>query len=505
MKIVKNIQAILLIHILLAIVSCGTIYDDVDQPEPRKGTTYYIGINMNPSRDSETRYDFNQGEKEENIIHTASLMFYRGSKLVCTKKVSKWNTVNNGIKIISIDDMDEFPDRVYAVTNIHPQTTFDPVNFKATTIKRQSFLTFKDKYAMSNSTYIAKSGKITDYTPVNVDDFHISEQEAMDSPVTIYLDRVSACITFKDQSSSKALETTTDGNQLKFVLFGWRLADELYKTRLYKEIKPEFPILGANQWNLPERHRSLWSVPCSNPEYINKNATAYMGESVRYYCCENTTARPTKIIIIGRIVNETKSGDKLYDLYKWHGQYYSDEFNINIKKAMTGIFAPYYIRTYKGSDIVYKSIADYIRWSGPKIAKGLEPYEAEFIPDVAEEVKKHQVYKKGMTDFEEIPDFWTKLSEYKQKVWFWFKGRTYYYAEIPHFENIYAIVRNNRYNIKLKSLTGLGTPVADWDKIIIPQRPYDSHMNIDVQIIPYRLEENTYEFNFNEINNWDDD
>ena len=67
-------------------------------------------------------------------------------------------------------------------------------------------------------------------------------------------------------------------------------------------------------------------------------------------------------------------------------------------------------------------------------------------------------------------------------------GNTYYFANIKHFD-MDGIVRNHIYDLTIRSIKGLGTPVYDPNETIIPEVPTttDSYLAAQVQILSWRL------------------
>lgn len=79
----------------------------------------------------------------------------------------------------------------------------------------------------------------------------------------------------------------------------------------------------------------------------------------------------------------------------------------------------------------------------------------------------------------------------------WHDGLTYYYTDIKHLGQelnnagygYYGVVRNHIYDIKIESVTGLGTPVLNPDENIIPQHPKednDTYIAVQIQILSWR-------------------
>lgn len=85
----------------------------------------------------------------------------------------------------------------------------------------------------------------------------------------------------------------------------------------------------------------------------------------------------------------------------------------------------------------------------------------------------------------------------------WNNGMTYYYYDINHLgaENspgYWGVVRNHIYNVKIKALTGLGTPVWDETEDIYPERPNPEGNNIsaEVKVLMWRMVSQDVEFDW---------
>ena len=62
-------------------------------------------------------------------------------------------------------------------------------------------------------------------------------------------------------------------------------------------------------------------------------------------------------------------------------------------------------------------------------------------------------------------------------------GKTYYFTDIKHLGNTYGVVRNHIYDINIKSITGLGTPVVSGNPVIVtPEVPEDNATYVAAQI-----------------------
>ena len=90
------------------------------------------------------------------------------------------------------------------------------------------------------------------------------------------------------------------------------------------------------------------------------------------------------------------------------------------------------------------------------------------------------------------------------KVLYWNNGRTYYYVNIEHYKPEattgstttstgaeFGVVRNHLYKLELTGIKGLGTPVPNPNKIIIPEHKVDAYsetyISARIQILSYKI------------------
>ena len=86
----------------------------------------------------------------------------------------------------------------------------------------------------------------------------------------------------------------------------------------------------------------------------------------------------------------------------------------------------------------------------------------------------------------------------------WTDGMCYYFVDIEHFgtdansKNLKGIIRNHIYELTLNSLGGLGVPVFDPDKIIIPEVPGDDeyfYLAAQIHVLKWKVVSQTVDFN----------
>jgi hypothetical protein len=74
----------------------------------------------------------------------------------------------------------------------------------------------------------------------------------------------------------------------------------------------------------------------------------------------------------------------------------------------------------------------------------------------------------------------------------WTDGKCYYYVDVKHSDvegYQVGVVRNHWYDITLNSIKGLGTPVFDPTKEIVPDRPEEEnyYLSAEVKILKWKM------------------
>ena len=76
-----------------------------------------------------------------------------------------------------------------------------------------------------------------------------------------------------------------------------------------------------------------------------------------------------------------------------------------------------------------------------------------------------------------------------EKVRWWNDGKCYFFVEVKHASNKIGVVRNHWYNLTINSISGLGTPVADPNDDIVPEKLEDEQYFVaaQVQILKWKM------------------
>ena len=310
-------------------------------------------------------------------------------------------------------------------------------------------------------------------------------------------------------------------------------------------------------WNSPEYHRSFWAI--NPPEKTNsdkgityksgkftnggdvddkdfdndnvkwladhrdipttgESATAYFQENAAPYTNhDNKTTTPSKVILAAQLVD--KNG-KPRELAKWAGQYwytweglkiflcnekllhlwYLDE---EVKDENTGNTTKRIFKQITANDLHYEVSNDDSYTVTVTLATNKKDFGTQrtggwYYGTNEKDIKKI-TNEQGEVDFNKVNGY-IKQDVGENSVMVWQNGYAYYYFTIRHLgaENSpaeFGIVRNHIYEANVRSLSGLGTPVADTQRTITVTPPTDdtSVLSAEIKILSWRLVQKNYD------------
>lgn len=339
-------------------------------------------------------------------------------------------------------------------------------------------------FAMSTSSYWDEEGnRMINWTEIKEDFVHKTPEEAMNKPVTLYIERLSAKVTVSlDPAAGKGegdrfvvasrLMVDPDGvaREKKFYakLLGWDLNSTISKAHLVKQIDmSKNPYSTFAQWNVPTSFRSFWATsPALGGEVSLKTDFNWHSLGNKFggqadYCLENTSqyegfktqsakSKATKVLLKARIENEEGVAQ---DMISWSGTLFT-------------------VADFK------QLVASYCAGEGDAGDANL----VEFKRD-----DKHNMYVVSTYyDGQKIDWF--------DNVRYWEDGICYYIVNIRHTvnkdgNNIYGVVRNHTYRVSINSIAGLGTPggPGDHDQPENPDPNSESYVAATVEILPWHV------------------
>lgn len=404
--------------------------------------------------------------------------------------------------------------------------------------------TGKGRFVMTNSVFGAdKFGCATEV--IEKQHIRPTRTEAEENPVNIYVERVVAKVRVgfewkgmevKDKVSYDGKEwcavllkdgsgediTDSKGSRIYAMFRTWGLSGDTDRTYLFKQVDNAWTFEKNWKWNDPEKNRSYWAM---NPNEVeirrhNNNQASVIGKD-DIYCMENAADYPDPSSGLPRGYKSSYNPDKqvgnrtqVYlpallvsidgtdkvtpvDLAIWGDVKYTKD---DLKKAMlASVTDNLYKQGATEDDRVSLDLDDVVLVTAEEAGMADDKTENSRrylsyiqIKDVGLEGK---LYEKELEDNETKfkPISIAKANEILTAMpgaRCWNGGDTYYYVDINHLNAVkdadeqgkYGVVRNHIYDIKLNSVLGLGTPVLDPDKIVIPQKPSNEAFYIGARL-----------------------
>lgn len=432
----------------------------------------------------------------------------------------------------------------YTGNSVQVNTEASPVD-EPTTIDEKST---SNGFVMSNAVFVNEAKSIENATVVDANFYAKDEASAKEKPLKIYVERTVAKVRVNlgsaltgNQPNPEDIESKliklqylddsknaqdlkikvgdTDTEQQVYIdLKGWNISGDLNKGRLLKDIQPGWtttPPTGFDaSWNLYALHRCFWANYCTGAVnrydmFRRDNNTDF---SAYTYCNENaehtnstdgSPIRETDVIIPAIICDA--SGNPL-NICEFAGYRVID--NETFATTKTRIIT---MITSDGSEFWTEETS--ASAEGSKVYRTIKPEDIKFeiIYDSPSITDNNRYYVKASwaeqkTWYKGDPsklDTPTSVANWSQNelndvlapyntIKVWNKGQTYYYLEIPHFANKAGVVRNHLYNITIDGIYGLGTPVFDSSKKIIPEKvtPESIYIAAQVNILDWRIVSN---------------
>lgn len=417
-------------------------------------------------------------------------------------------------------------------------------------------ITVEESYfPMCNAVY-ADNGEVVKAAKITVDNYKTTADEAKkpENAVQIYVERNVAKVRVKldlgsefemtedgliklksyDDATKKASDITlpvldedgkTTGTQQVYLkLNGWNVTSDMNFAFLSKRIDTKWTdeSLGF-KWNHPAWFRSYWASPSENTDgpatsrYGNYNDAEKIPFTGFTYCNENviteaakplTNMRNTKVILNGMLCDE--NGEAL-TLCEYYGIKFVDDAD---QKALKNQVLNYltdnghgtiYYKRYTTSDntaVVEKiSAADitfeYVDVPGSDDSYYVRPKLVTALPEGAKLTgwyTSNPILETTKVSTSALNELLNKSQHAK----IWKTGMTYYYADINHFGKYSdgkarkGVVRNHVYEMNIKSIYGLGTPVWDPSRTIIPETTTDedTYVAAQINILSWRIVSN---------------
>lgn len=280
-------------------------------------------------------------------------------------------------------------------------------------------------------------------------------------------------------------------------------------------------VSGKDADNSDFDSNHTWTVDHNAIPAAGKFTTAYFQENAAPEDnVNNGPANPSKVIIAAQLVDDKGQPRALA---KWAGQYFYSWDGLKAHFCNNELKNLWYlvkttnpngtIRTYyhiepkflgytvdagkDGASVVIKPTMEVettiLTDEGEEI---VVPIDGWYVGTSEYDIKEMSEIKNGYTVNQYISD---QIGE--NTVMIWENGYTYFYFPIRHFgENetdpgYYGVVRNHIYDAHIRSISGLGTPVAQIEEPIVirPPKEDDGVLDAEVRILSWRVVRKDYD------------
>lgn len=406
------------------------------------------------------------------------------------------------------------------------------------------------KFTMTNSVYV--DGKnVVNATPISASSVKETKEEALKSPVQIYVEREVAKVNMK---AKEGLNKTAEGKiyfetpNAEYVLDGVKVAARIvvdgwavnaFNTTSYLVKNVPASWIATNpfaNWYDEAAKRTFWAqdpnysgsedyVFGRNPEdepgtyknvqYLSWNEVTANNVDSYSYMYENTADKASAKVNGGELANvptiliaahvemaPTGAEWKRPDLYKFGGLFYTDNS----------------LKNYAAEQILKGKLHwEYTTAEGLKIASVLpDQVNATFVANVADnsgsvkaEVAAVTAPAEGAklmkedntviesanwaTAVEEILNGENGFNVAKKELVCYKKGMCYYQVPIKHNQTTddvaYGTVRNHIYELTLSKIAKIGNPVFDEDEklVLIPGEEKNYYVSAELKILKWRV------------------
>lgn len=550
----KAVLGALFVGAILA--SCSN--DEPGNNQPVDGEYSYLAVNIvtpkesaSPGSQMKAAADggFANGSADEDAAETAAFVLFdkdnKVTQVITNVNLMPWKglggtyspnveNVSSAVLLVGPQANNDSPTSVLAILNAPSDinSTTWPTGTDLATVESKvanySTTGAKGSFIMTNSVYLDASGA-KQITASTEGKFAKTEDAAKNNPVNIYVERVVAKINTHLANSETQLDitnptVTVDGTETTahINVKGIQIANIATQSYLFKNITGFTTTSPWNGWSDANNKRSYWAVTPTAQTYDNHSWNAVSGQETgstaldvdaphSFYVQENvftaatTPAQNTAVLVTAQLTDA--SGNPL-KLVKIADVYYTPA---NGLMQVVNSFVNNRHYYYKDGD-AYKTIPlDYFEWAtkAPSYAEAADAKDWEGFVQLKEDYKNTTFYQynssvEGNYEEKTYAQVNAALCEKALRPKVWTDGMCYYFVDIEHFgldannKNLKGIIRNHIYDLTLNSLTGLGVPVFDPDKIIIPEVPGDDeyfYLAAQINVLKWKVVSQTVDFN----------
>lgn len=492
MKIKNLVFAMMACAAFTACTNDELLDNRVDDNKQENSAFVAVNIVSTASIGSKALGDTETGSNEENRVNSAMFFFFDAAGNSCATPTTPTldfagSTADKIISkaILVLENATSIPTSIVAVMNPSTEiTALKNTNTSLAALRTTvAEATELGKFIMSNSTYAGTNQTLVDATPISSDNICSTSAEALKSPVNIPVERVVAKIsTTLANAHISNEEFLIDGEmtKIKVKLLGWKATALNPQSNLIKEINPTWTMAW---WNDAPNFRSFWGTSRAATTYTYFPHTAIAANVGAEYCLENTTATTTKLIVAAQL---QKENGLPIDLMEWKGAKNTKE-NMRVVLANTGNVKQYYTK----NGTTYTTLAaQYIDFTTVGTSDASRYTVIAKLVAGAPEIYTLAGTTATVVTPEKVNETLKALGEIKH----WNGGASYFYTNIEHNGGTgvgsVGVIRNHSYKLNISAVTGLGTPVPDPGKEIIPEKPTTddaSYLAATVQVLDWKI------------------
>lgn len=359
-------------------------------------------------------------------------------------------------------------------------------------------------FVMSNSVYMDANGQPVVGAPVAASNIKATEKEAKEdpNPVRIPVEKIVAKVDMVAGAGVTGENTnqTIDGSDattITVAIKGWWLDNTNSISYLIKNVDTSW---SYDWWNDMANKRSYWATSATGTLEHDSYNNATMAAK---YCQENTSdTEYTKMVVAA----ELQIAGNATTLIQWRNNLYTED-GFKTQIANMSEVRNYYICTNPGAgegvDKTYASLTkdnlDFAYNTNDDATVTEKDWQA-IVKVKADTPQIYTISEIGGVKTATPVDQATVNASFKNIATFkyWNGGKTYFFTDIKHNGDICGIVRNHLYKLTINSIMGLGTPVPNPDKEIIPEKPADdeeSYIAAKVEILSYKVVSQSVDLN----------
>lgn len=565
-----------LISIALLSLAVACSKENVTSNQGGSDANQYMAVDIAMSVGSSTKApsDYRDGSEAESTVNVKNsiFLFYDAYGNFLTSGVisaTDGSVDENGNLKLTTNNQSGFVEKeskaviVLGPTRLRPALVLAVLNYdKCNALKNLSLAdahtqvdsreisTEAGKFTMTNSVYV--DGKnIVNATPIAASSVKETKEEALKTPVQIYVEREVAKVNMKAKEGLKQTaegkicfetpnaESVLDGAKVsaRIVVDGW--AANAFNTTSYlvKDVPASWLVTCpfAN-WHDEAAKRTFWAqdpnysgseeyvfgrTPEGEPgtyknvKYLSWQEATENNTEAYNYMYENTTDKASARVNGGELANvptiliaahvetaKTGAAWERQDIYKFGGLFYTNEAlnNYAAEQILKGKLHWEYT-TAEGSktasvepkQIVATFIANVVDNSGSvkvKVAKITAPAEGAKLMKEDNSVIESADWAKTVED---ILNGENGFNIAKEELVCFKNGMCYYQVPIKHNQTdedvAYGTVRNHIYELTLSKIAKIGNPVFDPEEklVLIPGKEKNYYVSAELKVLKWRV------------------